>query len=266
MKPDRASLGDAQLMRYARHILLDELGIEGQERLLAARVLIIGAGGLGSPAALYLAAAGVGSILLVDDDVVELSNLQRQVLHAMADLGQPKAESGRQALLAINPDIQVRALVERLDEPRLRELAGQVDLVLDCTDNFATRHAINRACVATRTPLVSGAAIRFSGQISVYDLRDDASPCYHCLFPEADDVEELRCATTGVLGPLVGMVGSVQAAEAIKIITGMGEPLVGRLLSVDALRMQWHTIRFRRDPECPVCARRAPASAGYPGG
>lgn len=266
MKPDPAPLDDAQLMRYARHILLDELGIEGQERLLAARVLIVGAGGLGSPAALYLAAAGVGSIVLVDDDVVELSNLQRQVLHAMTGLGHSKAESGRQALLAINPDIQVQALTERLDEPRLRALASQVDLVLDCSDNFATRHAINRACVVTRTPLVSGAAIKFSGQVSVYDLRDEASPCYHCLFPEADDVEELRCATTGVLGPLVGMVGSVQAAEAIKVITGMGEPLVGRLLSVDALRMQWHTIRFRRDPECPVCARRGPASAVSPGG
>lgn len=259
------ALDDVRLMRYARHILLDELGIEGQERLLAARVLIVGAGGLGSPAALYLAAAGVGHLVLVDDDVVELSNLQRQILHGVAGLGRPKAESGRDALLALNPDVAVQALVERLDEARLRTLAGQADLVLDCTDNFATRHAINRACVATATPLVSGAAIKFSGQISVYDFRDPQSPCYHCLFPAADDVEELRCATTGVLGPLVGMVGSVQAAEALKLLTGMGEPLVGRLLSVDALRMQWHTIRFRRDPACPVCARRAPAAAASPG-
>ncbi|WP_323012190.1 HesA/MoeB/ThiF family protein [Castellaniella sp.] len=256
---------DARLMRYARHILLDELGVEGQERLLAARVLIVGAGGLGSPAALYLAAAGVGQLLLVDDDVVELSNLQRQILHTTVGLGRAKAESGRQALLALNPDIQVQALVERLDDVRLRELAAGVDLVLDCCDNFATRHAINRACVATGTPLVSGAAIKFSGQVSVYDLRRDDSPCYCCLFPEADDVEELRCATTGVLGPLLGMVGSVQAAEAIKLIVGMGEPLVGRLLSVDALRMQWHTIRFRRDPACPVCARRGPAAAACSG-
>ncbi|WP_424250640.1 HesA/MoeB/ThiF family protein [Castellaniella sp.] len=264
---ERASvLDDARLTRYARHILLDELGIEGQERLLASRVLIVGAGGLGSPAALYLAAAGVGRMTLVDDDLVELSNLQRQILHDMAGLGRPKAESGRDALQALNPDVQVRALVERLDEARLRALALDADVVLDCCDNFATRHAINRACVAARKPLVSGAAIKFSGQISVYDLRDDEAPCYHCLFPEADDVEELRCATTGVLGPLVGMVGSVQAAEAIKVITGMGEPLVGRLLSVDALRMQWHTIRFRRDPDCPVCARREPASAAPPGG
>jgi molybdopterin/thiamine biosynthesis adenylyltransferase len=263
---DESVLDDARLTRYARHILLDELGIEGQERLLAARALIVGAGGLGSPAALYLAAAGVGRITLVDDDVVELSNLQRQILHTMAGLGRPKAESGRDALLALNPDIQARALVERLDEARLRELVRDADVVLDCSDNFATRHAINRACVAARKPLVSGAAIKFSGQISVYDLRDADAPCYHCLFPEADDVEELRCATTGVLGPLVGMVGSVQAAEAIKVIAGMGEPLVGRLLSVDALRMQWHTIRFRRDPDCPACARHGPAAAASPGG
>ncbi len=263
---DESVLDDARLTRYARHILLDEFGIEGQERLLAAHALIVGAGGLGSPAALYLAAAGVGRITLVDDDIVELSNLQRQILHDMAGLGRPKAESGRDALCALNPDVQVRALVERLDETRLRERVLDADVVLDCSDNFATRHAINRACVAARKPLVSGAAIKFSGQVSVYDLRDETAPCYHCLFPESDDVEELRCATTGVLGPLVGMVGSVQAAEAIKVITGMGETLVGRLLSVDALRMQWHTIRFRRDPDCPACARRAPAAAASPGG
>jgi molybdopterin/thiamine biosynthesis adenylyltransferase len=260
------ALDDARLMRYARHILLDELGIEGQEKLLAARVLIVGAGGLGSPAALYLAAAGVGRIVLADDDVVELGNLQRQILHDTSRLGQPKAESGRAALRALNPDVQVDARVERLDAARLRALADQVDLVLDCTDNFSTRHAINRACVAAGRPLVSGAAIRFDGQVSVYDLRDAESPCYHCLFPETDAVRELRCATTGVLGPLLGMVGSVQAAEAIKLIVGMGEPLVGRLLSVDALRMQWHTVRFRRDPDCPVCSRRPRGSAARSGG
>lgn len=249
-------MDDARLMRYARHVLLDEFGVEGQDRLLAARVLIVGVGGLGSPAAAYLAAAGVGRIVLVDDDVVELSNLQRQILHTTARIGQAKADSGRSALAQINPDIRIDALVERLDEARLTELAASVDLVLDCCDNFATRHAINRACVAVRKPLVSGAAIKFSGQISVYDLRDDEAPCYHCLFPEADDVEELRCATTGVLGPLVGMVGSVQAAEAIKVLAGFGEPLVGRLLCVDALTMQWNTIRFKRDPACPVCRHR----------
>ncbi|CAM5213396.1 Molybdopterin/thiamine biosynthesis adenylyltransferase OS=Castellaniella defragrans OX=75697 GN=HNR28_001414 PE=4 SV=1 [Castellaniella defragrans] len=250
------ALDDTRLMRYARHILLDELGIEGQEKLLAARVLIVGAGGLGSPVALYLAAAGVGHIVLADDDVVELSNLQRQILYDMSGLGRPKAQSGRDALQALNPDVQVDALVERLDDARLTELAAQVDLVLDCTDNFATRHAINRACVATGRPLVSGAAIRFSGQVSVYDLRLPESPCYHCLFPEDEAPVELRCATTGVFGPLLGMVGSVQAAEAIKLMTGVGEPLVGRLLSVDALRMQWHAVRFRRDPACRVCGQR----------
>lgn len=258
-------MDDVQLMRYARHVLLDEFGVEGQDRLLAARVLVVGVGGLGSPAAAYLAAAGVGCIVLVDDDVVELSNLQRQILHTTGRLGQPKAESGRLALSAINPDIRIEALVERLDDARLSELVAGVDLVLDCCDNFATRHAINRACVTHGKPLVSGAAIKFSGQVSVYDLRRDEAPCYHCLFPEADDIEELRCATTGVLGPLVGMVGSVQAAEAIKVLAGFGEPLVGRLLCVDALHMQWNTVRFRRDPDCPVCRHRAGAPAAAPG-
>ncbi|MDN5844460.1 MAG: HesA/MoeB/ThiF family protein, partial [Alcaligenaceae bacterium] len=208
-------MDDAQLMRYARHVLLDEFGIEGQDRLLAARVLVVGVGGLGSPAAAYLAAAGVGCLILADDDVVELSNLQRQILHTTGRLGQAKAESGRQALAAINPDIQIQTCVERLEGARLSELVAGVDLVLDCCDNFATRHAINRACVAHRKPLVSGAAIKFSGQISVYDLRRDEAPCYHCLFPEADDLEELRCATTGVLGPMGGMVVSVKSSEAI---------------------------------------------------
>ena len=246
-------MNDDQLLRYARHILLDEFRIEGQERLAAARVLIVGAGGLGSPAALYLAAAGVGELILADDDEVELSNLQRQILHRNDSVGLPKAESGRRTLAALNPEVQVRPLVQRLDDAALREWAGQVDLVLDCCDNFATRHAVNRACVATRKPLVSGAAIRFSGQVSVFDLRRPDAPCYHCLFPEADDVEELRCATTGVLGPLVGAVGIMQAIEAIKLLAGMGEPLVGRLLCVDALSMQWQTVRYGRDPECPVC-------------
>ena len=251
-------MNDDQLLRYARHILLDEFGIEGQERLNAARVLIVGAGGLGSPAALYLAAAGVGELVLADDDEVELSNLQRQILHGHDSVGLPKAESGRRALAALNPEVRVRPLPRRLDEAALLELAGSVDLVLDCCDNFATRHAVNRACVARRTPLVSGAAIRYSGQISVFDLRRDDAPCYHCLFPEAEDVEELRCATTGVLGPLVGVVGATQAIEAIKLLAGMGEPLVGRLLCLDALTMRWQTVRYGRDPECPVCAGRNP--------
>lgn len=249
------SLDDAQLMRYARHILLDEYGIEAQEKISAARVLIVGAGGLGSPAAYYLAAAGVGQITLVDDDEVDLSNLQRQILHNSARVGLNKAQSGQMTLQELNPLIQIEPLAQRLSDADLDRLMPQHDLVLDCTDNFATRHAINRAAVRHHVPIVSGAGIRFSGQISVYDLRNDQAPCYHCLFPEADDVQELRCATTGVLGPLVGMVGCIQAAEALKVLGGFGEPLVGRLLSVDALTMQWHTVRFRKDPDCLVCSK-----------
>ncbi len=248
------SLDDAQLMRYARHILLDEYGIEAQEKISAAKVLIVGAGGLGSPAAYYLAAAGVGSLTLVDDDEVDLSNLQRQILHNSERVGVNKALSGQATLQALNPLIQIEPIAQRLSDEDLDRLMPQHDLVLDCTDNFATRHAINRAAVRHRVPIVSGAGIRFAGQISVYDLREADAPCYHCLFPEADDVQELRCATTGVLGPLVGMVGCIQAAEALKVLGGFGEPLVGRLLSVDALTMQWHTVRFRKDPHCLVCS------------
>lgn len=257
-------MNDEQLMRYARHILLDEFGIEGQERLLASRILIVGAGGLGSPAALYLASAGVGRIVLADDDVVDVSNLQRQILHTTDRVDWPKARSGHTALTQINPHIQVDAVIQRLDGQALSDQVAQADVVLDCCDNFATRHAVNRACVAHGKPLVSGAAIRFSGQISVFDLRRADSPCYHCLFPEADDVQELRCATTGVLGPLVGIVGSTQAAEAIKVLAGMGKMLTGRLLCLDALSMEWNTIRFRRDPGCPVCATRTVPAAAAP--
>ncbi len=248
-------MNDAQLLRYARHILLNELGIEGQERLLASRVLIVGAGGLGSPAALYLAAAGVGHITLADDDDVELSNLQRQILHSTASVGQPKAESGLQALGRLNPEVDVAAYVGRLSGDQLDQAVAQADIVLDCCDNFNTRHEVNRSCVKYRRPLVSGAAIRFSGQVSVFDMRLSDAPCYQCLFPQADEAEELSCATTGVLGPLVGIIGSMQAAEAIKLIAQMGEPLVGRLLCLDALRMQWNEVRFRKDPACEVCAR-----------
>jgi len=246
-------MNDQQLLRYARHILLDELGIEGQEKLLAGHALVVGAGGLGSPAALYLATAGVGRITLADDDQVELSNLQRQILHTTASLGRYKAESGRDMLAAFNPETEVDARIARLDGEALEEAVAAADVVLDCTDNFTTRHAINRACVKHRKPLVSGAAIRFDGQISVYDLRRDDAPCYHCLFPEADDVEELSCATTGVFAPLVGIIGSMQAAEAMKVLMGIGEPLAGRLLQLDAMTMQWHAVKFRRDPACPVC-------------
>lgn len=249
-------MNDQDLLRYARHILLNELGIEGQEKLLQARVLIIGAGGLGAPASLYLAGAGVGRITLADDDVVELSNLQRQIIHTTDRLDQAKAESGKLALHALNPSVQVDAVVRRLMGSDLEDAVAQADVVLDCCDNFATRHAVNRACVMHRKPLVSGAAIRFAGQVSVYDMRDDASPCYHCLFPEADEADEVSCATTGVLGPLVGIIGSTQAAEAIKLITGMGRSLTGRLLCLDALTMQWSSIGLQRDPACPVCGHR----------
>lgn len=205
----------------------------------------------------YLAASGVGSIILVDDDQVELSNLQRQIAHTTDRLGWDKVESAKLHIEQLNPEVKVTPVVQRLDEAGLMHWVQQVDLVLDCCDNFATRHAINRACVALRKPLVSGAAIRFSGQVSTYDLRQPEAPCYHCLFPEADDVEELRCATTGVLSPLLGMVGSAQAVEALKLLGGFGEPLVGRLLSVDAFNMNWHTVRFRKDPACPVCGSAA---------
>lgn len=249
-------MDDQQLLRYARHILLDDIGIEGQERLLAASVLIVGVGGLGSPVACYLVSSGVGHLILADDDVVELSNLQRQILHTTGRLGWAKAASGKQMLSELNPHVRIDAKVERLDDAALDAVVSQVDLVMDCCDNFATRHAINRACVKHRKPLVSGAAIRFDGQISVFDLRKQQAPCYHCLFPEADDVEELSCATTGVFAPLVGIVGSVQAAEALKILTHTGEPLVGRLLCVNARSMQWNEVKFGRDPGCPVCGSR----------
>ncbi|MEN9480826.1 MAG: hypothetical protein RLZZ298_2221 [Pseudomonadota bacterium] len=244
---------DEQLLRYSRHILLDALGIEGQERILAAHALIIGAGGLGSPAALYLASAGVGKITLVDDDTVDFTNLQRQILHTQARVGMAKAESGKQALAAINPEIAIIPLQQRLSGATLDTLVASADIVLDCTDNFATRHAINRACVLHRKPLVSGAAVRFDGQISVYDLRRDDSPCYHCLFPEGEDVEEVRCAVMGVFAPLTGIIGSMQAAEALKVLADIGNPLTGRLLLLDALEMEWRSVKFKKDAGCAVC-------------
>jgi adenylyltransferase/sulfurtransferase len=253
---------DEQLLRYSRHILLDALGIEGQERILAAHALVIGAGGLGSPAALYLASAGIGKITLVDDDSVDLTNLQRQILHTQARVGMAKAESGRQALAAINPDITIVPLQQRLGGTALDALVATVDVVLDCTDNFATRHAINRACVHHRKPLVSGAAIRFAGQISVYDLTRDDAPCYHCLFPEGDDVEEVRCAVMGVFAPLTGIIGTTQAAEALKLVAGIGESLSGRLLLLDALDMDWRTVRFRKDAGCTVCGPNGDGRSG----
>lgn len=247
-------MNDQQLLRYSRHILLDDLGIAGQESILAARVLIVGVGGLGSPVALYMASAGTGTLVLADGDTVDLTNLQRQILHTEARVGQPKAISGQTALAEINPEVRVETILERLEGEALEKQVAQADLVLDCTDNFATRHAINRACVKYKKPLVSGAAIGFSGQVSVYDLSQPDSPCYHCLFPEGEDVEEVRCAIMGVFAPLTGLVGSLQAIEALKLLAGIGQSLTGRLLLIDTLPQTWRTIKFRKDPECPVCS------------
>ena len=248
-------LNDAALLRYSRHILLPEIDIDGQQRLLAARVLVVGAGGLGAPALLYLASAGVGQLTLVDDDTVELTNLQRQIIHDMGTLGQRKVESAAARLAAINPDVQLRLLAERLQGERLAAEVAAHDLVLDCSDNFATRHAINRACVAAGVPLVSGAAVRFSGQLAVYDTRDDASPCYHCLFPEEGEASDGPCATFGVLAPLVGVIGSLQAVEAIKLLAGR-RPALGQLTLYDALDGSFRQLKVPRDPDCPVCGQR----------
>ncbi len=250
-------MDDSQLLRYSRHILLDEIGIEGQQKLLDARALIIGAGGLGSPAAMFLASAGVGHITLVDNDTVDLTNLQRQIAHDMARVGQPKALSAKATMAAINPTIAIEALVERADDARLAQLVSQAGVVLDCTDNFATRHAVNRACVAHKVPLVSGAVIRFDGQVSVFDPRGGAQPCYSCLFPQDQQFEDVACSTMGVFAPLVGVVGAMQAAEALKVLMGIGETLAGRLLLLDGLRMEWTSIAISRNDACPVCATSA---------
>jgi molybdopterin/thiamine biosynthesis adenylyltransferase len=250
---------DDQLLRYSRHILLDELGIEGQQRLLAAHALIIGAGGLGSPVALYLGTAGVGRLTIVDHDTVDVTNLQRQIAHNLARVGKPKAESARDTIAAINPDVQVRPLVERADAARLDTLVRDADVVVDCSDNFKTRHAVNAACVAHKKPLVSGAAIGFDGQVSVYDTRDAEAPCYACLFPAEATFEEVQCATMGVFAPLVGIIGSVQAAEALKLLTGVGISLAGRLQMLDGRSMAWTEIRMQRNAGCAVCAPRPDA-------
>ncbi len=249
-------MNDDQLLRYSRHILLDELGIEGQQRLLAAHALVIGAGGLGSPVALYLATAGVGTLTIVDDDTVDLTNLQRQIVHRTEAIGTPKVDSAARTLGAINPEVRVRALRERADAARLASLVAEADVVIDCSDNFATRHAVNAACVAHAKPLVSGAAIGFDGQVSVYDTRSAAGPCYACLFPLEAVFEETRCATMGVFAPLVGIIGSVQAAEALKLLAGTGTSLAGRLQMLDARSMEWTEIGVARAPACPVCAQR----------
>jgi molybdopterin/thiamine biosynthesis adenylyltransferase len=247
-------MNDQQLLRYSRHILLDEIGIEGQEKLLAAHAVIIGAGGLGSPVALYLASAGVGKITLVDNDEVDLTNLQRQILHNTASVGQSKAESGKQTLHEINPTIDVVALVARADAEQLKTLVSSADVVLDCTDNFKTRHAINHACVAAGVPLVSGAAIRMDGQVAVFDTRQPKAPCYACLFPPDQQFEEVQCSVMGVFAPLVGIIGTIQAAEALKLIMGVGTSLSQRLLMLDARTMEWTSIHTTHNPQCPVCS------------
>lgn len=246
-------MNDDQLLRYSRHILLPEIGVEGQEAILNAKVLVIGAGGLGSPVAMYLAAAGVGKLVIADNDTVDLTNLQRQIMHSTEMVGHPKVESARASLQRINPLANVVPLYTRLEDAALDEQVAAADLVLDCCDNFATRHAVNRACVKHRKPLVSGAAIRFDGQVSVFDMRDPEAACYHCLFPEGEDIEEVRCAVMGVFSPIVGMIGTTQAAEALKLIVGCGTPLTGRLLLLDGLAMEWRSVGFGRDPGCAVC-------------
>ncbi|MDO5623316.1 MAG: HesA/MoeB/ThiF family protein [Pseudomonadota bacterium] len=248
-------MDDRQLLRYSRHLLLDELGVEGQEKLLAAHALVLGAGGLGSPVALYLGSAGVGRLTVVDDDTVDLTNLQRQIMHTEARVGRLKVDSAREAVAALNPDVQVRTVHQRADEALLRALVADADVVLDCSDNFATRQALNRACVALGKPLVSGAAIGLDGQLTVYDPRQSDSPCYACVFPPTQAVEETRCATMGVLAPLVGLVGSLQATEALKLLCGVGTPLTGRLLLIDARRTDFTEVRVRRQPACPVCGQ-----------
>ena len=246
-------MDDARLLRYSRHILLPELGLEAQAKFAAAHALVIGAGGLGAPAAQFLVAAGVGTLTLCDPDTVDLTNLQRQILYATPDVGSPKVAAAKARLAAINPDARVETIEARVGPDELAPLVARADVVLDCCDNFATRHAVNRACVAAKKPLVSGAAIRFDGQIAVFDTRDPASPCYHCLFGEGEDLDETRCAVMGVFAPVVGIVGATQAAEALKLVAGAGESLAGRLLLLDAYAMHWREVRIPRDPQCPVC-------------
>ena len=247
-------MDDAQLLRYSRHILLNELGIDGQEKLLASHALVIGAGGLGSPVSLYLGSAGVGHITVVDHDQVDATNLQRQIAHTLDRVGQDKAQSVRTAIAQINPDVRVTPITQRADAALLNTLVAQADVVIDCCDNFETRHAVNRACVQHGKPLVSGAAIRMDGQVSVFDSTQSDAPCYACIFPPEQAPEETRCATMGVFAPLVGIIGSVQAAEALKILSGMGSHMAGRLLMLDGRDLSWTDIRMGRNAQCPVCA------------
>ena len=245
-------MNDDELLRYSRQILLPQVGVEGQNKLRAARALIVGMGGLGSPVAMYLAAAGIGTLAIVDHDRVDLSNLQRQIVHRTRDIGRPKVDSARDTLVALNPDVEVIALDARLDDTLMSEQVTLADVVLDCSDNFATRFAVNQACVDTRTPLVSGAAIRLEGQVAVFRSDRSDSPCYRCLYKDEEELAE-TCTQTGVLAPLVGVIGSVQALEALKILLDLGTTLAGRLLLLDAERMEWRSVRLPKDSHCPVC-------------
>lgn len=246
-------MNDEQLLRYSRQIMLPSIGIEGQEQLLNSRVLIFGLGGLGSPVAMYLAAAGVGELVLVDFDRVDLTNLQRQIIHTTGFIGQLKVDSARQTLRALNPDCRIETVSSKLEGEELAREVEKADLVIDGTDNFTTRFAINDACVAYRTPLVSGAAIRLEGQVSVFSGQPD-SPCYRCLYGSSSELDE-SCSQNGVLSPLVGIIGSTQALEAIKVLTGAGRPLIGRLLVLDALEMQWRSLKLKKDPACRTCGQ-----------
>lgn len=247
-------MNDQQLLRYSRQILLPQIDIKGQRKLLNSRVLVVGMGGLGSPVALYLAGAGVGELILIDPDQVELSNLQRQVIHDSATIGLPKVESARLRLLALNPEVKVQAIASRLEGKDLEAAVAQADVVVDGSDNFAARFALNMACVQIGRPLVSGAAIRMEGQIAVFDSRQPEGACYHCLFREGEAHEsEQTCSQTGVIAPLLGVIGSIQAMEVLKLLLEIGESLHNRLLLLDALRMRWHEVRIRKDSKCPVC-------------
>jgi len=246
-------MNDNQLLRYSRHILLPQISYEGQAKLVNSHALIVGAGGLGSPVALYLAAGGVGRLTICDFDNVDLTNLQRQIVHTTQSVGINKALSAQQALHAINPEVLVNTVQEKSTEASFSKLAQDADVVIDCSDNFATRYTLNRICVNLGKPLVSGAAIGFEAQVTVYDMRHGNSPCYHCLFPDMGDDEALRCAENGVFAPLVGIIGATQAAEAMKLLMGVGASLQGRLLLLDALAMEWRTIKLNKDPACKVC-------------
>ncbi|MGZ8270747.1 MAG: HesA/MoeB/ThiF family protein [Methylophilus sp.] len=247
-------MNDNQLLRYSRHILLPQIEYEGQQTLIQSHALIVGAGGLGSPVALYLAASGVGKLTICDFDQVDLTNLQRQIIHTTQSVGINKAVSAQQTIYEINPEVEVTTIQKKSSEAEFSELIAQADVVIDCSDNFATRYTLNRLCFTHKKPLVSGAAVKFEGQITVFDFRNENSPCYHCLYPDVGTDQEMRCAENGVFAPLVGMIGTMQAAEALKCLMRIGENLQGRLLLLDALTAEWRTIKLARDPACSVCS------------